>query len=257
MLGMENAPLLSELAIILAAIALGSFIKGVTGSGLPQIAVPVIAIFLGVERAVVIMAIPGVLTNTWMMWDHRASAPETRDLPVLLVTGTVGAVIGTLGLAVLDPAILSLALASMGALYVTLYLVKVEVRLPPRVTRIASPPLGLFAGLMQGSTGVSGPLLTTYLAAYRLQRGPFIFSLVTLFNIFAVAQVVALFGVGLYTPTRIIESLLALIPMAIMLPLGARYSARLSQHRFDLYLVILIGASVLVLAQSGISGLLR
>jgi uncharacterized membrane protein YfcA len=256
MLGVEGAPLLSELAIILTAIALGSFIKGVTGSGLPQIAVPVIAIFLGVERAVVIMAIPGVLTNTWMMWDHRASARESRDLPVLLTAGTFGAVVGTLGLTVLDPAVLSLSLAAVGALYVTLYLVRVEVRLRPGVTRVASPPLGLLAGLMQGSTGVAGPLVTTYLAAYRLPRGAFIFSSVTLFNIFALAQVIALFGVGLYTPTRVIESLLALIPMAIMLPLGARYSARLSQHRFDLYLVILISASVLVLVQSGIRGLL-
>jgi hypothetical protein len=90
-----------------------------------------------------------------------------------------------------------------------------------------------------------------------MPRAPFIFSLVTLFNIFAVAQVIALFGVDLYTPARLIESMLALIPMAIMLPLGARYSARLSQHRFDLYLVILIAGSVLILVHSGVTGLLR
>jgi hypothetical protein len=56
--GVEGGVLL-ELGIILVAIALGSFVKGVTGSGLPQIAIPVMAIFLGVERAVVLMAIPG------------------------------------------------------------------------------------------------------------------------------------------------------------------------------------------------------
>ena len=255
--GLEVAPVWSELAIILGAIALGSFVKGVTGSGLPQIAIPVIAIFLGVERAVVIMALPGVITNSWMRWEHRAEARNTRDLPVLLATGTIGAVIGTMGLSILDPAVLALVLASMGALYVTLYLSSFEVRLSPGVTRVVSPPLGLVAGVLQGSTGVSGPILTTYLHAYRLARAPFIFSLVTLFNVFAVAQVVTLFQVGLYSPSRLVESFLALVPMMIFLPLGARYSARLSQRRFDLYLVLLISGSVLLLTYDGISNLLR
>lgn len=255
--GLETASVWSELAIILGAIALGSFVKGVTGSGLPQIAIPVIAVFLGVERAVVIMALPGVFTNSWMMWVHRAAAKDTRDLPVLLVTGSIGAVIGTMGLSLLDAAVLALVLASMGAMYVALFLSSFEVRLSPRVTRVVSPPLGLVAGVLQGSTGVSGPILTTYLHAYRLTRAPFIFSLVTLFNVFAVAQVVTLFRVGLYSPSRVIESLLALVPMMILLPLGARYSARLSQRRFDLALVMVISGSVLLLTYDGISSLMR
>jgi uncharacterized membrane protein YfcA len=252
----DGAPRLSQLAIILFAISLGSFVKGVTGSGLPQIAVPVIAVFLGVERAVVIMAIPGVITNSWMMWGQRAAAQQTRDLPVLLITGTVGAVVGTMGLKLLDPGVLSLALASMGGLYVLLYLVRFEIRFAPRLTRIVSPPLGLLAGLMQGSTGVSGPLIATYLHAYRLPRAPFIFSIVTLFNVFAVAQMASLVALGLYTSTRVLESFLALVPMGIFLPLGVRYSSRLSQSRFDLYLVLLIGCSVTVLIYSGLSELL-
>lgn len=253
---METLPDLGELALILSAIAVGSFVKGVTGSGLPQIAIPVIAVFLGVERAVVIMALPGVVTNTMMMWQHRASARETRDLPVLVTTGVIGAVIGTIGLATLDPALLSLALAAVGALYVTLFLSRFEVRLSPRVTRIASPPLGLAAGMLQGSTGISGPLLTTYLHAYRLPRSPFILSIVTLFNVLAVAQVVALVQLDLYTPSRMIESLLALLPMLVFLPLGARFSARLSQQRFDRALIVLVSVGVVLLAWEGVTGLL-
>jgi uncharacterized membrane protein YfcA len=256
MLAWETLPALDELAIILAAIALGAFVKGVTGSGLPQIAIPVIAIFLGVERAVVIMALPGVFTNSWLMWEHRAAAPQTRDLPTLLVTGIVGAVIGTVGLTMLRPAILSLALAAVGSLYIVLFLTKNDLRLSPRVTRIASGPVGLIAGVLQGSTGVSGPILTTYLHAYRLERAAFIFSMTTLFNILAVAQVITLLRVGLYTPARLIESLLALLPMLVFLRLGSRFASRLSQQRFDLVLLALIGASVLLLVQGALGDLL-
>lgn len=253
---MEAAPDLAELALILTAIAVGSFVKGVTGSGLPQIAIPVIAVFLGVERAVVIMALPGIVTNTLMMWQHRAATRETRDLPVLVTTGMVGSVLGTIGLATLDPALLSLTLAAVGILYVALFLSRFEVRLSPRLTRYVSPPVGLAAGMLQGSTGISGPLLTTYLHAFRLTRSPFILSIVTLFNLFAVAQVAALFRLDLFTPTRLVESALALVPMMIFLPIGARFSARLSQQRFDRYLITLVSISAVLLAWDGITGLL-
>lgn len=256
MLSGEALPALGELAIILAAIALGAFVKGLTGSGLPQIAIPVIAIFLGVERAVVIMALPGVFTNSWLMWEHRAAASRTRDLPVLLVTGIAGAVIGTIGLSVLRPAVLSLILAAMGALYVVRSLADGEFRLPPRVTRWTSGPVGLLAGVLQGSTGVSGPILTVYLHAYRLERSAFIFSMTTLFNILAVAQVLTLLRIGLFTPARLIESLATLLPMLVFLRLGATFSARLSQRRFDLVLLALISASVVLLVRGALLDLL-
>ena len=85
----------TDLAIILAAISVGSFVKGVTGSGLPQTAIPVMAIFLGVERAVVVMAGPGIGSNAWLMWTHRGNLSRTRDLPLLIGTGLVGAIGGT------------------------------------------------------------------------------------------------------------------------------------------------------------------
>lgn len=253
----DVVPPLADLAVILVAIAVGSFVKGVTGSGLPQIAIPVIAIFLGVERAVVIMALPGIVTNSWLMWEHRAAARRTRDLPSLLVAGSVGSVVGTVGLTALRPAVLSLVLAGVGALYVILFLARREIRLPARVTRVTSPPLGLVAGALQGSTGVSGPILTTYLHAYRMERSAFIFASTTLFNVLAIAQVVTLFRVGLYTSGRLLESLVSLLPMLLFLRLGSAFSARLSQRRFDLALVALIAGSVLILAYGAATELLR
>ncbi|MGH8881913.1 MAG: hypothetical protein ACRD0P_31950, partial [Stackebrandtia sp.] len=68
-----------DLVVIVAAIAVGAFIKGATGGGLPQIAIPVMAVFLGVERSVVVMAIPGVVANGWLVWSHRTEARLTRD----------------------------------------------------------------------------------------------------------------------------------------------------------------------------------
>jgi uncharacterized membrane protein YfcA len=244
----------TDLAIILAAISVGSFVKGVTGSGLPQLAIPVMAIFLGVERAVVVMAVPGIVSNAWLMWTHRDHISRTRDLPLLIGTGLFGAVAGTWLLKTLDPRVLSGVLAALIAAYVVLRLLRPTFQLRPAVTRVMSGPVGAAAGALQGATGISGPLLNTYLHSYRLDPPVFVISLVTLYEMFALAQAATLVGLGLFTADRFAEGLLVLIPMGLLLPLGARLSTRLSPRTFDLWILALLVGSAGKLAHSAIWG---
>jgi len=245
---------LTDLLIIVVAIALGSFIKGVTGSGLPQIAIPVMAIFLGVERSVVVMAIPGIVSNTWLMWTYRAHLGGARDLPVLLSTGIVGAVGGTWLLKELDPRILSGVLAAIILSYILLRSTRPSFALSPWLSRKLSPPVGLAAGTLQGATGISGPLLTTYLHCYRLDPKVYVVSLVTLFQVFAVVQGITMVGLGLFDRSRVVEGLLALLPMMIALPLGARIGRYLSATVFDRWILVLLVGSAAKLVHGAIWG---
>lgn len=243
-----------SLVVIFVAIALGALIKGVTGSGLPQIAIPVMAIFLGVERSVVIMAIPGIVSNGWLMWRFRAHLPKTRDLPLLLPTGAVGAVAGTWLLKALDPRILSGVLAAIILVYVVVKWRRPELELSPATTRRLSPPVGLAAGTLQGATGISGPLVTTWLHSYRLAPPVYVIALVTMFQVFGAVQAVSLVGLGLFTPSRVVEGVLALIPMLLFLPIGARMATRMSARTFDVWILVLLAASAAKLAHSAIWG---
>ena len=47
-----------ELTIVLVAVVIGSVSKAVTGMGLPVIVIPVAALFVDIEDAVVIIALP-------------------------------------------------------------------------------------------------------------------------------------------------------------------------------------------------------
>jgi uncharacterized membrane protein YfcA len=232
-----------ELVIILIAMVVGGFVKGATGQGLPPIAIPVMASFLGVEHAVVIMAIPGVISNAWLLWTHRSHLRRTRDLPAMLVTGIAGAVAGTKLLTTLDDRFLSLALASAIALYVAVTLVHPNFRLRPTVTRYSSPPVGLAAGLLQGSTGMSGPLLSTYVHAFRLDKETYVLTVTTIFLVFSLVQTAAFAILGLYTEVRLAESLLALVPIMIMLEMGTRLTQGLSRRAFDLIILAVLIAS--------------
>ena len=60
---MEFGTDLYSLSIIGLGLALGAFVKGLTGMGLPLVAVPFMASFLGAEHAIVVMQIPGLVSN--------------------------------------------------------------------------------------------------------------------------------------------------------------------------------------------------
>lgn len=242
---------LDTVLIIVVAMAIGSFVKGATGQGLPQIAIPVMATFLGVEAAVVIMAIPGIVTNTWLLWNYRRHYRDTRDLPALLVTGTAGAIVGTVLLDTLNENALSFILAGMIGVYAIAFFTHPDLRLKPDLTRYTSPPVGLAAGVLQGATGVSGPLISTYLHGYRLDKQVFVLSITTVFQVYALVQAVTLAGVGLYTADRLILSMLSLVPIMALLPLGSRFTDRLSRRTFDLVVLALLLASAVKLVYDG------
>jgi uncharacterized membrane protein YfcA len=244
---------LETVLIIVAAMSVGSFIKGATGLGLPQIAIPVMATFLGVEAAVVIMAIPGIVSNTWLLWNHRARYRETRDLPGLLMTGTLGSILGTMLLETLNEDVLALVLAAMIGVYALVFFTNPDVRLPPVVTRFTAPPVGLAAGVLQGATGISGPLVSTYLHGYRLQKEAFVLSITTVFLVYAIVQALTLAAIGLYTTRLFVLSALSLVPIMTMLPLGARLTGRLSPRTFDLIALCLLLASAIKLTYDALA----
>ena len=226
-----------SIAIIIAALAIGSFAKGMTGLGLPLISIPVIAGFLGVERAVVIMVLPGMASNIWLMWSHRSFASATRDLPGLLVAAVMGAIVGTWLLSVLEERILVLFLAAWIGVYLFTLISKAQIALSAGLSRRLSPVIGLIAGTIQGATGISSPIVASYTHALRLEKRAYIFYVAAIFLVLGISQLVAMTGLGLLTPSRLIEGLIAVIPIVIIMPLSIRISHRLSERLFDRILI--------------------
>lgn len=243
---------LLEIVVVVVAIAIGAFVKGVTGSGLPQVAIPAMASFLGVEHAVVVMTLPGILSNTFLLWRHRSHLADARDLPTLIATGTLGTIGGTWLLRLLDPRLLSGSLAALIFVLLWMRTARPEFSLRPSLTRYLSAPVGFAAGSLQGATGISGPLLSTYLHGYRFVGPVYVVALVTLFQVFALVQAVTLLGLGMFTAERAFQSLLAVVPMLVTLPVGVSVARRMAPERFDQWVTAVILASALKLAHAAV-----
>jgi uncharacterized membrane protein YfcA len=231
----------TELTVVVASLCIGAFIKGLTGFGLPQIAVPILAVFLGVEHAVIIMAIPGVVSNLWLLHQHRRS-PGSRGLHLraMMVGAVVGAAVGTLLLKSLDTRVLSMVLALLIVGYVAVATSRPTFTIPSDVHRVTALPVGLLAGGLQGAAGISGPLLTTYMHGLRLRSNTYVYALNALFLVGSVTQTATFLAIGAYDRELLAQSVIALVPIAIGLPLGAWAHHRLSSAMFDKAVLVLL-----------------
>ena len=68
-----------ELLVIATAVILGAVGKGTTGLGLPLTAVPVMASFVGIQDAVVIMSAPTAVSNAMLVRDCLLYTSDAAD----------------------------------------------------------------------------------------------------------------------------------------------------------------------------------
>ena len=83
-----------ELIIIVIALILGGFTKGLTGLGLPMVSIPIMANYIGTEKAVMILIIPTIVLNLWLAIINRNERYAIPELPAMLLFGVPGAILG-------------------------------------------------------------------------------------------------------------------------------------------------------------------
>ena len=104
---------------ILVAFSLGGILKGATGAGAPIITIPVIAAFYDVRIAVIIMVVPNLLTNIGQLYQFRKTIlPKFFTLSFAL-GGGIGAFLGTILLVNLSIKILTLSVAFIVIIYIS------------------------------------------------------------------------------------------------------------------------------------------
>lgn len=233
------------LVVIVLASILAAFVKGVTGLGYPLIVVPLVTLVTGIEDAVVAIAIPNLAANIWMCWTERSARDEMRDLPRILVPGVIGAVAGTFALVNLpeEPLLALLALTVLG--FAVLFVRNPQLRLAPEFTHRWAPVVGGVTGVVQGAVGASGPVIATWLHGYRLSKDAYVFAITLIFAFTGTVQITVLATQGELTVDRMIGSLAAGVPMAVIIPVGTRLRDRLAGPVFErAVMAVLVATSV-------------
>ncbi|MEX2453450.1 MAG: sulfite exporter TauE/SafE family protein [Rhodospirillaceae bacterium] len=241
-----------SIAIICFGLGLGAFVKGLTGMGLPLVAVPFMASFLGAEHAVVVMQIPGLVSNIWLVWRYRRQA---RSIPVrhdLILPAAFMTVVGVWFLDSTDDRITILLLAAVVAGFLALLLFNPSFRLDGRIGRIATPVASLVGGFVQGASGVSGPLFSSLILSFRLSKEAYVFYNGLLFGLFNIIQIVAIFFFGMWTWERFAEGCLALVPLFVFQFIGMRMMGGVSPRLFTRVVIGIIFVMEIKLVWEGL-----
>lgn len=236
------------LLVTAIALAAGGFVKGISGIGMPIVAIPILAGAVGIERAVIVLVIPGIVVNGWIAWQERKHWADTPEMPVVLLTGCVGVFGGAWLLYIATERFLSIVLVLWIGIYIAMRLIKSDFVLSTAVRTRLAPFIGMIAGLCQGSTGISAPVLATYMHSMRLRPDSYVYAVTLPFMVLALAQLISYMIIGMYTPRLYMESVLAVFPALLAIPLGVRVRGLINQEVFDwivLLMIALIGVRLL------------
>ena len=220
--------LMDTLFIALVFVAAG-LVKGVTGMGLPTVAVALLTLRMPPLEAAALLIVPSSVTNVWQLATGSPVYPLfQRFWPVLLAVCTGTACAPLLGAAEWSGAVLGVALAGYGVLGLTGWRMHVS----PRAQRWAGPLSGFGTGIMAGITGVFTVPVVPYLQALDLERDDLIQAMGMAFTVATLALACMLAVRGEWHATAAGSSFLALIPAVIGMQIGQWLRERMQPALF-------------------------
>ena len=249
-------PVDARIATAIAAVLLAGFAKGVTGIGLPVIGVPILVALYGDLRAVLLVTIfATALSDVPFIIRGRRHVREAVFLIGFLIAGLIGIIIGTRILVSVRPAILTLILAIVLIVFIVIsWMGKMPQMDHARASRWG-PVIGILAGALQGSTGASGPLVTSYLVSMDLSRGLFLFSISIIFTVLDWTQLGSLARLGLYTPYLLIVAAAIVLTMALGMLVGFAAQKHINDVVFRRGVLGVLSLAAISLLVSSLRGL--
>ncbi|KVK81352.1 sulfite transporter TauE/SafE [Burkholderia cepacia] len=237
-----------DLAGIAVALLLGGMAKGITGIGVPLIAMPILSQFLPIRHAVLLLSMPIILGNIPQALEGGQVLATARKIAAPIAGTVIGNIVGVAILLSLNP---GHALAASGALLIvaaTLMLAAPKLNLPPAWQKPVGFALGFGAALMESIASVPGPLLATYLISSGATGRAFtkqiaiilVVSIVTLLTTFSGAAHASAADLAISAAA----SLPAIAGMWLVRPLRDRMSPR--SFRMVVLLFVLVAASQMI-----------
>lgn len=241
------------LMIAMAAYLVGGVLKGAMGFGLPILAIPVMTVTHSLPVALSVAILPTVLTNIAQLWTFRAQG-GAPFLPKFLIFGAVGLCVGAVMLSRVNHAYIEIILGSLVLLYLAN---RLRPAAAPRIGRPdLAPQYGFLAGVVHGSTGLSGLVGPPYMHALNLPRPVFVFATGSMFTLFSLMQAPVLFSLGLFHKEAVWISL-AILPFAFGgLYLGGVIGARLRSDTFSHLVLGVLGVTAILPIFNGVRSLL-
>ncbi|GHC57135.1 membrane protein [Alcaligenes pakistanensis] len=233
----ESLFLLSLISLIFLV---AGMVKGITGMGLPTVAMSLLGMLMSPASAAALLVIPSFVTNVWQCFSGPAIGSLLRRLWPLIVTIVVGTLWGSSLLANTAPQLSGMALGIALLIYAGYALLAPALTIPPRLEPWLSPLIGLVTGIVTGITGVFVMPAVPYLQALNLDKDELVQALGLSFTVSTLALAGGLFMHDVFRLNQLGMSTLVILPSLLGMWLGQKIRVHISPRRFKQCLLLFL-----------------
>lgn len=245
---------MSDFSLVLTATVaitflLAGIVKGVTGMGLPTLAMGLLGTMMPPVTAASLLIVPSFVTNVWQLFAGPSFSAVLRRLWLMMAGILAGTAIGARLLASDNVKWTTAGLGAALIVYAAYSILARQPTVPARAERWSSPVVGFLTGLVTGGTGVFVVPAVPYIQALGLSRDDLIQALGLSFTVSTVALALGLASHGAFEAGHLAMSSLAVLPALLGMWLGQVLRQKISPatfRRWFLIFLILLGAELLM-----------
>ena len=242
---------MAHVVLIVIMLAAG-IVNGWTSLGFAMVAAAGFALAIDPKTAVLLLAVTTPFISSVQLLNHRQGASGWRRLIPLAIGCFIGVPLGAVLLGVLDRDTIALLIGGLAIFFVVTTLSGRGPRIPTRWEPVTAPVAGLAAGLANGTVGVSGPVLGSYLLAIGASPAAFGFTVSALFFTMGLVRIVSLVALEELNMSLIGVGILLLVPALLGQQLGLQLHRLVSPARARQGALIVIGIAGISLLARGL-----
>jgi uncharacterized protein len=238
--------------MLVALVFAAGVVNGWTSIGFAMITAAGLALAIDPKLAVLLLAVTNPFVSSVQILNHRRHAPGWRRLVPIALGSFAGVPLGAALLGILTRDMIAIVLGGVALFFVTTTLLGRGPRIPSRWERPTAPVAGLVAGMANGTVGVSGPVLGTYLVAIGTSPAAFGFSISALFLSMGIVRLASLLVLDQLTTSLLVSGALLLVPALLGQQAGLWLHRRVAPARARQGALIVMGVAGLSLIIRGL-----
>ncbi|WFB36837.1 sulfite exporter TauE/SafE family protein [Kiritimatiellota bacterium B12222] len=185
----------AELWLILPVLFFAAIVQGSTGFGFGLVSVGILTLFLPVQFAAGLNALPALTVNYLLLWRlrHYFHWKDLRGFAMAIIVATP---IGVGALRLLNPQIMNAFLATVLAVAILQSCRGTSGKRKPWHAMWLGIPMGIFSGLLSGAYGTGGPPAVAYVQSYSYERHRHVVSIQVLLAVAGTIRAISLLSQG-------------------------------------------------------------
>ncbi|MCB8877976.1 sulfite exporter TauE/SafE family protein [Acidisoma silvae] len=244
---------MSHAILVIVAICATFFaaglVKGVSGMGLPTVAMGVLGALMSPVTAAGLLLVPSFVTNLWQLLTGPGLLRALRRFWPMMLAVVLGSILGSAALTRGNAAMTTGALGGALIVYALYTLRARPKRVFPRWERRLSPLIGGITGVVTGCTGVFVFPAVPYLQALGLEKDDLVQTLGLSFTTSTIGLALGLVWHGRFRAGNLLFSSLMVAPALLGMWVGQSIRGKIDDQVFRkwfLYFLIALGFGMLL-----------